>query len=79
MKDLKFVAMFTEYEKGPVKASFRSKGNFPANEFAGDFFNGGGHFNAAGGKYQGTLSEAIEAFRKGLESYKEKLQSESKY
>ena len=73
IRDLKFVALFTEYEKGPVKASFRSKGDFPANEFATKLFNGGGHFNAAGGKYFGTLDEAIQAFKDGLEKYRDKL------
>lgn len=74
MKDLKFVALFTEYEKGPVKVSLRSKGKFPASSFATEFFNGGGHFNAAGGKHFGTLTEAIEVFKNGLEKYKDKLE-----
>ena len=33
-----------------VKISFRSIGKFPANKVASDFFNGGGHLNAAGGE-----------------------------
>ncbi|MDQ6890695.1 MAG: DHH family phosphoesterase, partial [Bacteroidota bacterium] len=32
------------------KSSFRSKGGFDVNTFARKYFNGGGHFNAAGGK-----------------------------
>ncbi len=32
------------------KMSFRSKSKFPANAFARKHFNGGGHFNAAGGE-----------------------------
>ena len=32
------------------KSSFRSKGGFDVNSFARKYFNGGGHFNAAGGR-----------------------------
>lgn len=43
-----------------VKLSFRSKNNYPVNEWCKAFFNGGGHRNAAGGQWQGTLQEAID-------------------
>lgn len=46
------------------KMSFRSKGSFPANEFARTYFNGGGHFSAAGGE----SSEPIEAVEKKFKS-----------
>ena len=36
--------------KDKVKLSFRSKGNIPVNLWAKEFFNGGGHLNAAGGQ-----------------------------
>ncbi|MCQ2605777.1 MAG: bifunctional oligoribonuclease/PAP phosphatase NrnA [Bacteroidales bacterium] len=74
MRDVKFCAMFTEYENGLVKVSLRSKRDFPASDFASQFYSGGGHFNAAGGKFQGTLQDAVKVFREGLEVYKEKLQ-----
>lgn len=55
------------------KMSFRSKGDFPANEFARKYFNGGGHFNAAGGESQQTIEEVEHQFKQALESYKHLL------
>jgi len=49
-----------------IKISFRSKGSFPVNRFASAYFNGGGHLNAAGGEYKGSLAEAIELFVKHI-------------
>jgi len=51
------------------KMSFRSKGNFPANEFARKFFNGGGHFNAAGGESHDTIEEVELKFKNALPEY----------
>lgn len=73
INDVKFSALFTEYENGTVKVSLRSKGKFPANKFAEEYFSGGGHFNAAGGKFSGTLSDALKLFEKGLTVYKDLL------
>ncbi len=42
-----------------VKLSFRSKGNIPVNEWAREWFNGGGHLNAAGGQMQLPLEEVV--------------------
>lgn len=65
-----FTVLFTEKEN-MVKASFRSKGSFPANEFSKRYFNGGGHRNAAGGKHDGTLQEAIELYESKLPEFME--------
>ena len=56
-----------------VKVSFRSKGNFRVNEFAGKFFNGGGHYNAAGGASDEPLEEVVAKFKKEIQAYKEEL------
>lgn len=53
-----------------VKLSVRSVGSVPCNRFAGDFFGGGGHLNAAGGEFRGTLDQAVECFMKGLQQWK---------
>lgn len=53
-----------------VKLSFRSMGDFPANEFAARFFNGGGHFNAAGGESEDTLETTVSRFLDALPYYK---------
>jgi phosphoesterase RecJ-like protein len=40
---------------------------------AADFFNGGGHLNAAGGKLSCTMDEAIETAKQAIEAYSEML------
>ena len=45
------------------KWSFRSKGNVDVNTFARRFFEGGGHFNAAGGRSSATLEETVKTFK----------------
>lgn len=59
---------FTENEKG-VKISFRSKGSVPVNKIAMEQFNGGGHLNAAGGSFEGSLQESIEHFKQLIPEY----------
>lgn len=56
-----------------VKMSFRGKGRFPANKFAREFFEGGGHFSAAGGQSKLSLDETVEKFKKAIVTYKEYL------
>ena len=48
------------------KSSFRSKGNFDVNSFAKKYFNGGGHFNAAGGFNKEPLEEVVTQFKKAI-------------
>ncbi|RAU83954.1 DHH family phosphoesterase [Pontibacter arcticus] len=57
-----------------VKMSFRSVGNFSANEFARTHFNGGGHKNAAGGISMEPLEATIAKFESLLPLYKEQLE-----
>ena len=55
------------------KMSFRAKGNFPANEFARKYFNGGGHFSAAGGESNDTLEATETKFKDALKEFKHLL------
>jgi phosphoesterase RecJ-like protein len=55
------------------KSSFRSKGGFDVNSFARKYFNGGGHFNAAGGKNKEPLEEVIAKFKKAIKENQEQL------
>lgn len=57
------------------KCSFRSKGDFDVNSFARKYFNGGGHFNAAGGQTKESLPETVEFFKKAMKENKEQLSS----
>jgi phosphoesterase RecJ-like protein len=72
VNNIVFSALFIE-KKDFIKASFRSKGNFPANEFSQKHFSGGGHLNAAGGETKLTLDETIEKFRQLLGDYRHLL------
>lgn len=55
------------------KMSFRAKGNFPANVFARENFNGGGHFSAAGGESKDSLENTELKFKQVLTNYKHLL------
>ena len=56
-----------------VKMSFRSKGDFPANLFAKEYFEGGGHKNAAGGKSDLSFEETVAKFQKVLPNFASEL------
>jgi phosphoesterase RecJ-like protein len=64
--------MFTE-RKGRVRMSFRSIGDFPANQLSKKYFNGGGHINAAGGSSESSLEETVDLFLKVLPEFKDLL------
>jgi len=55
------------------KSSFRSKGGFDVNTFARKYFNGGGHFNAAGGKNKESLEEVVTRFKQAIKENEEQL------
>ncbi|MDR2148016.1 MAG: bifunctional oligoribonuclease/PAP phosphatase NrnA [Tannerella sp.] len=57
---------FIREETNMKKISFRSTGNFPCNRFATQFFSGGGHKNASGGEFYGSLEDAVKTFEEGL-------------
>ena len=60
------VLMIEKKDEGVVKLSFRSKGEVSVNDFAANFFNGGGHINAAGGVSHLSLAETEEKFLKDI-------------
>jgi len=67
------LAAFFAPRDGAVRISFRSKDDFPANEIAKEYFQGGGHKNAAGGKSDLPLDETIAKFIEILPSYRQQL------
>ena len=60
------VIMVEKKDEGVVKLSFRSKGEISVNDFAANFFNGGGHIHAAGGISYLSLAETEEKFLKDI-------------
>ena len=58
---------------GRIWVSLRSVDDFSVEDMAKRFFNGGGHFNASGGKLDCTMDEAVAITKKAFEYYAEKL------
>ena len=67
-------SVFIREDNELIKISLRSQGDFPCNEFAADYYNGGGHLNASGGEFYGDIEDAISLFEEGLEKYADLLQ-----
>jgi len=59
IKDILVTVMISE-RKDEVKLSFRSKGDIDVSTFARTYFNGGGHFNAAGGSSALSLGDTVK-------------------
>ena len=62
---IRFSTLITE-RQDEVKLSFRSKGDFDVSSLAREYFNGGGHFNASGGRSNLSFSETVSRFKEIL-------------
>jgi len=60
---------FMREDQDMIKMSFRSVGDFPCNAFASKYFGGGGHLNASGGEFFGSLEDAINIYEKALPEF----------
>ncbi|WP_057939182.1 DHH family phosphoesterase [Algoriphagus resistens] len=69
---IKLAALFSEREDG-IKISFRSSSEVAVNKFAAEYFDGGGHKNASGGKSTLSLKDTIERFEMLVEKHQEEL------
>ena len=56
-----------------VWVSLRSVDDFPCNEVAAQFFNGGGHLNASGGRLYCSMAEAVKIVEQALLTFENKL------
>lgn len=66
IKGIRFSTLITE-RGDEIKMSFRSKGDFDVSKFARLYFEGGGHFNASGGRSKASLEDTVAQFKKILE------------
>ncbi len=73
VRGIKLVAIVIDRDE-ERKWSFRSKGDFDCNVFARKYFEGGGHFNAAGGRSSDTLENTVLAFNAAMKENKSLLQ-----
>lgn len=56
-----------------IWVSLRSVDDFPCNEVAARFFNGGGHLNASGGRLECSMDEAVKITHQAIEAFEDKL------
>ena len=59
IEDIQCSIFIRQDKEDYVKVSMRSKDDYPVNLFCQEHFEGGGHANAAGGDFHGTLDEAF--------------------
>ncbi len=59
-------SVFLREDADRIKVSCRSQGDFSVSDICARYFNGGGHENAAGGEFFGTIDEAVELFHQVL-------------
>lgn len=75
IKNAAMSVLFTEKE-GQIRISFRSIHDFSVADFAREYFEGGGHKNAAGGRSNLSLTETVEKFITLLPKIKNDLLSQ---
>lgn len=63
------LSVFMREDVDKIKISFRSRGTFPCNKLATALFNGGGHLNAAGGEFYGSLQDAVKRLEDSLPDF----------
>lgn len=66
-------SVYLREDSNQIKVSTRSVGNFRADLICQDFYNGGGHINAAGGELPPDLDAALEKFRSTFPTIKKYL------
>jgi phosphoesterase RecJ-like protein len=72
IEGIKFAAIIIDRGE-ERKCSFRSKGAFDVNTFARKYFDGGGHYNAAGGQSRDTLDLVVKKFVDAMKENKDQL------
>lgn len=65
IEEIKISVFFKEKEKGHIRVSVRSKGDYDVSAIC-EAFGGGGHKKAAGTSFNGTIQEAENAFYKKI-------------
>lgn len=73
IQGIKLVALVIDRDE-ERKWSFRSKGDFDCNTFARTYFEGGGHFNAAGGRSSESLDKTVQRFKQVMKENEKLLQ-----
>ena len=69
------ISLREDTETELIRVSLRSVGDFPCNRMAAEFFNGGGHANASGGRLPWPMESAIATVEKAVEAYRPLLKT----
>ena len=67
--NVRFSVFLREEEQNEIKISLRSEGDLSVSKIAADLFQGGGHFNASGATYRGSMQEALRIIKEALPNY----------
>ncbi|MFY0653629.1 MAG: bifunctional oligoribonuclease/PAP phosphatase NrnA [Cyclobacteriaceae bacterium] len=70
------MAAFMRESGDKIKISFRSIGDFSVKKFASEYFEGGGHKNAAGGVSYDSLEDTVARFKQLLSKHSKELNDE---
>ena len=73
IQGIKLVALVIDRDE-ERKWSFRSKGAFDCNTFARKYFEGGGHYNASGGRSSDSLEQTVSYFKQVMKENENLLQ-----
>lgn len=73
IQGIKLVALVIDRDE-ERKWSFRSKGDFDCNTFARKYFEGGGHYNASGGRSSDSLEGTVRKFKEAIKENAHLLQ-----
>lgn len=68
-------SVFLREDNDCIKVSMRSRYNFPVGEICREVFDGGGHVQAAGAEYYGTLADCRDKMMKAMRDYDRYLPS----
>ena len=67
------ISLREDTEKDVIRVSLRSVDDFPCNEMAEKFFNGGGHLNASGGELPFPMEEAVKTAERAINAFSDRL------
>jgi len=67
MSNVRFSVFLREEDE--IRISLRSEGDLSTTKIAADLFRGGGHTNASGATFRGSLAEALQIIKEALPKY----------
>lgn len=71
-------SLFMREDPDCIKVSARSKDGFPVSEICKQLYSGGGHLQAAGGEFKGSLEECREILIKNMSKFDKWLKNRDK-